>query len=173
MRKITTHQAEAISSTTKKALWAAGLAICITGCKSPLRPSPNLDTVALTVVVQPEAQPSPVTASNVVCAPYTSGRVSVLPPDAKGLFLSFITCDIGYVHDPSDTTHPTSLIPTQNSCTIQILRGNTVKLVASTPNDPFGRFEGFTGDCVGPGPACTLTVDAPKIVFATFCSLIP
>ncbi len=44
--------------------------------------------------------------------------------------------------------------------------GSTVKLIASS--NPGYAFTGWSGDCEGTSPTCTLTVDSAKIVTATF-----
>ncbi len=52
------------------------------------------------------------------------------------------------------------------SCTEQVAAGTQVTLTANTPSNAV--FGGFTGDCSSPASTCTLTVNAPSNVTATF-----
>jgi PKD repeat protein len=69
------------------------------------------------------------------------------------------------------TTNPSSFTCTTGVCTAQFQQGSSVTLTAAPDSD--STFDGWSGDCSGTNPACTVTMNYDKSPTSTFKILPP
>jgi hypothetical protein len=65
------------------------------------------------------------------------------------------------------TSDPVGINCTAGTCTATYPFGTPVTLTATT-TDQNSTFAGWSGDCTGPDPTCTVSMNGPKSVTATF-----